>query len=176
MGTNFWWIYDIVSAAVVILSICACAKRGFSKILIMIIGCVVSIWLAAVISSRCSDFIYDKFIKKTSTEAVGDAIERYDPAQSVREAIEDQGYGAVLEDSRVRKILESEDSIEMLYEYTNQAAGTVVDTPENFADTLTAGFTELFAKQLGGKLPPYVTHELIKRFPEMTSCLLKLPR
>ena len=182
MGTNFWWIYDIVSAAVVILSICACAKRGCSKILIMIIGCVVSIWLAAVISSRCSDFIYDKFIKKTSTEAVGDAIERYDPAQSVREAIEDQGYGAVLEDSRVRKILESEDSIEMLYEYTNQAAGTVVDTPENFADTLTAGFTELFAKQLGGKLPPYVTHELIKRisgnnelFVKTTEMILKNP-
>ncbi len=102
-------------------------------------------------------------LKRRIRRLSGTLSKRYYPAQSVREAIEDQGYGAVLEDSRVRKILESEDSIEMLYEYTNQAAGTVVDTPENFADTLTAGFTELFAKQLGGKLPPYVTHELIKR-------------
>lgn len=182
MGMNFWWIYDIISVAVVILSICACAKKGFSKILIMIIGCVASIWLAAVISNKCSGFIYDKFIKKTSTEAIEDAIERYDPAKSVREVIEKQGYGAVLEDSRVRKILESEDSVEMLYEYTNQASGTVVDTPENFAKKLSTGFTELFAKQLSGKLPPYVTHELIKRisgndelFVKTTEMILKNP-
>lgn len=182
MGTNFWWIYDIVSVAVVILSIYSCAKKGFSKIIVLVIGCVASIFLASFVSQKSSQFIYDKFIKKTSIEAVEEALEKYDPAISVREVIEDQNYGAVLEDGRVKKILESDDSIERLYEYTNQAAGDVVDTHENFKNMLTAGFTELFSKQLGAKLPPYVTHELTEKlisnetlFIETTEMLLKSP-
>lgn len=182
MGTNFWWIYDILAAAIVVLSIYSCAKKGFSKIIVIVIGCVVSIFLASFVSQKSSQFIYDKFIKKTSIEAVEEAIEEYDPAVSVREVIEDQGYGAVLEDSKVKKILESDDSMERLYEYANQAAGDVVDTHENFKKTLTAGFTELFSKQLGVKLPPYVTHELTEKlsgneklFIETTEMLLKSP-
>lgn len=182
MGTNFWWIYDVVSVAVVILSIYNCAKKGFSKILIMVVGCVVSILLASTISQKSSDFIYDKFIKKSSIESVEEALKEYDPAISVREAIEGQDYGAVLEDGRVRKILESDDCMERLYEYTNQASGDVVDTHENFKNTLTVEFTELFAKQIGVKLPPYVTNELIEKisgneklFIETTEMILKNP-
>lgn len=182
MGTNFWWIYDIVSVAVVVLSIYSCAKKGFSKIIVLVIGCVVSVFLASFVSQKSSQFIYDKFVKQTSIDAVEDALEKYDPAVSVREVIENQDYGAVLEDGKVKKILESDDSMERLYEYANQAAGDVVDTHDNFKKTLTAGFTELFSKQLGGKLPPYVTHELMEKlsdneelFIETTEMLLKSP-
>ncbi len=182
MGTNFWWIYDVIAAVIVILSIYSCAKKGFSKIIILVIGCVVSVFLASFVSQKSSDFIYDKFIKKTSMEAVSEAIEKYHPEISVREVIEDQDYGAVLEDSKVKKILESNDSIERLYEYTNQAAGDVVDTHDNFKKMLISGFTDAFSKQLGVTLPPYVTHELTQKlseneklFTETTEMLLKSP-
>lgn len=182
MGTNFWWIYDIIFAAVVIFSIYSCAKKGFSKIIILVIGCVVSIFLASFISQKSARFIYDKFVKKTSIEAVKDVLEDYSPALSVKEAVESQDYGAVLEEGRIKKILQSEDSIEMLYEYTNQAAGDVVDTHENFKLTLTEEFSKLLAKQLGVKLPPYAARELTQKisgndklFVETTEMLLKSP-
>lgn len=182
MGTNFWWIYDLICIAVIVLCVYGGAKKGFSKIIIMVIGCVVSIFLAFTVSKHSSQFIYDKFIKESSIKAVSEMIEEYSPAASVKEVIESQDYGAVVEESKIKSILASEDSVERLYEYANQAAGSVVDTHENFVTTLTTGFTELFARQLGVKLPPYVTHELTDRisgnqelFVETTEMLMKSP-
>ncbi len=182
MGTNFWWIYDVIFSIVAIVSIFSCAKKGFSRIIIMTIGSVAAILLSFMISQNSAGFIYENFIQKSSIKSVEDALEKYDPAVSVREVIESQDYGAKLEDGRVRKILESSDSMERLYEYANQASGTVVDTHENFKNTLTTGFTDLFSKQLGVKLPPYVTHELIEKisgneelFIKTTEMLLKNP-
>ena len=183
MGTNFWWIYDLILAAVVISSIWNCAKRGFSKIIILLIGCAASVFLASLLSEKCSQFIYDSFVKKASIEAVNEALEEYDPALTIKEAVENQEYGAVLDAGKINKILQSKDPIEKLYEYTNQAAGSVVDTHENFKNTLTDNFSELLSKQLGLKLPPYVLRELDRRisgngelFAETADMLFSKPK
>ncbi len=182
MNSNFWWIYDIIFIAAAVLSIYSCAKKGFSKIVILVVGCVVSIFLASFVSSRCSEFIYEKFVRQSSIDAVKETMEEYVPALSVKDAIESQDYGVVLDEGKVDKILRSEDPVEMLYEYTNQAAGAVVGTPEEFTNALTTGFSERFARQLGVGLPPYVLRELTEKLPgnydlfvETTTKILKSP-
>lgn len=182
MGTNFWWLYDIAFVAVALLSIFSCAKKGFSKIIILIIGCVVSLLLASYLSEKAAPFIYDSFIKKTTIEAIKETFEDYSPATSVKEAIEGQDYGAIVDEGKVGKILQAEDPVEMLYEYTNQAAGDVVDTHESYKKTLTVEFSKLLGKQLGTKLPPYVVRETTARltdndelFVETVNILLKKP-
>ena len=166
MGTNFWWLLDILTVAIVALCIYNCVKKGFSKIVVLIAGCVVSVFLAAAVSNSCSEIIYDNFIKESSIEGVETALEEYDPAMTVKEVIENSDYGAVLENGRVQKILKSDDSMIELYEYANQASGAVVDTYENFEADFMKEFTDMFSKHLGVKLPPYVTHELTEKISE----------
>lgn len=173
MGTNFWWIYDIILIAVVIFSVYSCAKKGFSKIIIMIMGCIAAVFLASFTSQKSSEFIYEKFIKKSSMEAVKASIEEYKPEISVKEVIENQGYGAVLEENRIRNILSSNDSMELLYEYANQASGNIVDTHENFKVIITNGFAEKFAEHLGVELPPYVTYELVSKISDNEELFIK---
>ncbi len=174
MAVNFWWIYDIILILVVILSVYSCSKKGFSKIIILTIGCVISIFLASFTSQKSSEFIYEKFIKKSSMESVSTSIEDYKPEVSVKEVIEDQNYGAVLEENRVKNILSSDDSMEMLYEYANQAAGTIVDTHENFRIIITDGFADKFAAHLGVELPPYVTYEIVDKVSQNEELFLEI--
>lgn len=167
MGTNFWWILDIITVAIVILCIYNCAKKGFSKIIILIAGCVVSVLLAMAVSNGTSEFIYDKFIKQSSIEGVESALEEYDPAMTVKEVIESQNYGAVVENSRIEKILRSDDCIIELYEYASQQSGTEVEENDKiFKEKFMRNFTDLFSKNLGVKLPPYVTHEIVEEISE----------
>lgn len=163
MGTNFWWILDIITVAIVVLSIYNCAKKGFSKIVILTAGCVVSVFLSMAVCNSCSEIIYENFIQESSIEGISEALEEYDPAMTFKEVIESSDYGAVLENGRVQKIIKSDDAIIELYEYANQASGAVVDTYENFESDIMTGFTELFSKHLGVKLPPYVTHEITEK-------------
>ncbi|MDE5917577.1 MAG: CvpA family protein, partial [Oscillospiraceae bacterium] len=87
MGEKFWWIYDILSAAVIIFFIYRSVKKGFSKILIKVAGCVVSFILALVISKHAAGFVYDKFIKETSMNAVKEAMDEYDPSPAIKKII-----------------------------------------------------------------------------------------
>lgn len=157
MGEKFWWIYDILSAAVIIFFIYRSAKKGFSKILIKVAGCVVSIILALVISKQTAGFVYDKFIKETSMNAVEEAMDEYDPSPAIKKIIEDQGYGAVADEGRIKDIIKSGAGLNGLYKYANNSAGDKVDVFEKFSDFMTGEFSKKFGEQIGIKLPPYVT-------------------
>ena len=64
MGEKFWWIYDIITVAVIIFFISSGARKGFSKIIITALGCAASIAAALYISGNTTDFIYDKLTDK----------------------------------------------------------------------------------------------------------------
>lgn len=183
MGEFYWWIYDAAFILIFFLCIYSSAKKGFSGILILVTGCVVSVFISSLISQKSSPYIYNTFIKRSSLKSVQEALVDYSPALGVKEAVEQENFGAVLDETRVKNLLESDDSIEMLYEYTNQSTGYVVVTHENYINILTSNFAELFAKQIGVKLPPYVVRELTQRmsgnselFVETTKLLLKSPK
>ncbi|MGN0620470.1 MAG: hypothetical protein ACI4I9_01275 [Porcipelethomonas sp.] len=177
MGEQFWWIYDILSAAIIIFCIYMSAKKGFSKIIVSVIGCVVSVVLALAISRHTAGFVYEKFIKETSINAVREAMDEYDPSGAVKEIIEDQGYGALVDESRIKDVIISGDGIGGLYNYANNAAGDTVDDYDSFSELMTSGFAGKFGDQIGIKLPPYVTGEINDRIssdPELFEETLSL--
>jgi hypothetical protein len=97
-------------------------------------------------------------------------MDEYDPSGTIKDIIEDQGYGALVEESRVKSILKSGDGISGLYNYANNTAGDTVDSYDNFTDMITEGFAEKFGEQIGIKLPPYVVtsiNDKISSDPEL---------
>ena len=160
MGANFWWIFDIITVVVLVFCVSRCAKKGFSKMIVTAIGCVISLVVAWFASRYSADMVYDNFLKKNNIEAVKTAIEDYKPEEAVKNIIESNDLSGVLTTNTIKSILSGKNSISILYEYANSEAGNMLGTPESFKSELINGFAKNFATQVGVSLPPYVVHEI----------------
>lgn len=160
MGSNFWWIFDIITVVVLIVFILRCAKKGFSKMIVTAIGCVLSLVAAVTASHFSADMIYDDFFKKKNIEAVKTAIEDYKLEEDIKKIIEDNDLSGVLNTETIKSILEGKNSISILYEYANSEAVNILDSPENFKSNLLNEFAASFAARVGVSLPPYVVKEI----------------
>ena len=78
MGTEFFWFYDVILAAVLAGLIFVGAKRGFIRMVLSLAAIIVSFVLALLISDGVASWIYDGFISKpleqTISETVNDAL------------------------------------------------------------------------------------------------------
>lgn len=162
MGAEFWWIYDILATLVIIFFVVNCARKGFSKIIIIVIGCVVSITAAWFISSKTADFIYDRFVKENSIKTVEKTLEGYNPSNAVKDIIESHEFAGNVSTEKIEAILHTDNILDKLYDYANSEAGNVVGTADEFDSKVINGFADSFAKTAGVNLPPYVVNEITK--------------
>ncbi len=163
MGENFWWIFDIIAVVVLVLSIIRCFHKGFSKIIITAVGCIISLAAALVVSRSTAGIIYDNFFKKSNIETVKTAIKDYRPEETIKNIIEENDLSGVLSTEKIKSVLESDNSLNMLYEYANSEATNILDSPGNFKSELISEFASAFASQVGVNLPPYVAQEITDR-------------
>ncbi|MGN0613004.1 MAG: CvpA family protein [Porcipelethomonas sp.] len=160
MGENFWWVFDAAVVLITIVCVWRCSKKGFSRIIVTAIGCVVSIAAAMAVSKSTAGFIYDNFFKEKNIEAVQTAIKDYHPEDAIKGIIESNELSGVLSNEDIKNILNGNNSLNMLYEYANSRASNILDSQENFKSDIISGFAESFAAQVGVSLPPYVIEEI----------------
>ncbi|MBQ3567182.1 MAG: CvpA family protein [Oscillospiraceae bacterium] len=161
MGGNFWWVFDAAVVAVVLLCVIHCARKGFSKIIVTAIGCVVSFAIAWVASQYSAETIYNNFFKQGNIKAVETAIEDYHPEDVIKTIIESNELSGVLSNEKIKEILKSGESLDMLYEYANSEASNIIGTKEEFEQQVINEFALAFSSQVGAKLPPYVAEEIL---------------
>lgn len=160
MGSNFWWIYDIVTVVIIIFSVYRCSKKGFSKIVVTALGCAVSLVAAFAVSRSCSGMIYDKFFKENNVKLVEAALKDYCPEDVIKSILEKNELSGILSNDKIKEILKDGDSLDRLYDYANQEAAREYISEKEFDKDLINGFAQSFAAQVGVSLPPYVAEEL----------------
>lgn len=160
MGPNFWWVFDAVTVLVLIVCVNRCRRKGFSRIILKAIGCVVSLVVAWIVSVNTSDMIYDKFFKQKNIDAVQAAMEEYHPEDTLKSIIESNELSGVLSNDKIKEILKGKSSLDVLYEYANSQASNILDSKEHFKESLINDFAKAFADKIGVNLPPYVANEV----------------
>lgn len=173
MGANFWWIFDLAVIVIILFFIIHCARKGFSKIVVTALGCALSFAAAMAVSQATSDVIYDKMFKKGNISVVKTAAEEYHPEDVIKTIIEKNDLSGVLSNENIKKILESKNSMDLLYDYANSKASNILDSKENFEKTIVNEFAAAFSSQIGENLPPYVAHEVFNHLEDNEELFLE---
>ncbi len=160
MGGNFWWVFDLVVVLIILFCVIGNAKKGFSRIIVTAIGCIISFAIAWVVSKSTAETIYNKMFMKGNIEAVQTAVEDYNPEDIIKTIIENNELSGVLSNENIKIILEKENSLDLLYEYANSRASNILDSKENFEKNIINEFAKAFSLQVGASLPPYVAEEI----------------
>lgn len=157
MGTDFWWFFDAAAAALLLVTIFLAGKKGFSKVIVVMIGYVIAVAAGLSISGAVSDFFYDNSVKQTNIKNITSVLERTDFTLETKTRIEGMGYNVRVNSDKLNDVLSNSDEalFDELYKYVNNINGKVVDTKESFTEKMTEGFAEITGEILASELSGY---------------------
>lgn len=157
MGTQFWWFFDVISVAVILIAVFLAGKKGFVKTSVMLLGCISAMILGVSLSSAFSGSLYDTVIKQNNIKKLDKALSEDDMIRKTKVSIEGFGYNVKVDETELSKIFEKgEDILPELYKYVNNINGKKVDTEAGFNEKMTQGFADMtntiVTEALGGNI------------------------
>ena len=163
MSSGLWWIFDLILILIVVYVIYSNGKRGFTKVLILCFGYIVTTLLASVISGVAAPLLYDTVGRDNNISGFETVNAHLDFVQIYQTALEEQKYGVKLETDQIKEILTNDDRINFdsnLYHYVNKLNGMPVSTKTEFQRIMLDTFIDAYGKELGERLPKYVQMQM----------------
>lgn len=75
MGTEFFWFYDVILAAVLIGMVFLGVKRGFVKMLLSLVSVLVAFIASILISGAVSGWVYESFVEQPLESGISESID-----------------------------------------------------------------------------------------------------
>ena len=74
MGTDFFWFYDVILAAIFIGMIFLGVKRGFVRMLLSLVSVVAAFIIALLISDGVSAWVYDSWVEQPLEDSISQSV------------------------------------------------------------------------------------------------------
>lgn len=156
MGTQFWWFFDAAAAVIVLIAVFIAGKRGFSKSIVVSVGCILGIIFSASISGGAAGAIYKTTAKPSNVKDIEHALEDFSITGETKIYIETLGYNVKVKEEKLTEIFAGGGDINAaLYKYINNINGRTVDTEEAFNEKMTDGFARIMDGLLSSRLTAY---------------------
>ena len=156
MGSQFWWFYDIVAAAVFLVCIFLAGKKGVLRGAIAAVGCVIALALALGISTGAADGVYQNTMRSSNIKKVSKVIKQdvflykyaaylesldtninpsYEKLDSIFSSEDnknyDQALGDYINNVNGRKLYDDEETLEVVHEGYAVVIGEIVSQSMN---------------------------------------------
>ena len=156
MGAQFWWFYDVIVAAAILVCIFVTLKSGIMKAAVSFVGFAVSIAIAFSLSSSLTSSIYSMAVRSSNIKKVNQTLENNDFFESLSKYIENLGYNVSIDIGQLEGICFSgEDVDEKLFTYVNNINGRKVDEESAFINKLHEGYATIISGVVSKQLSEY---------------------
>ena len=78
MGAQFWWFYDVIVAAAVLVCMFITIKKGIMKASVSFVGFALSIAIAFSLSSSLSSSLYSTAVRSSNVKKLNQTLENTD--------------------------------------------------------------------------------------------------
>ena len=118
MGEQFWWFYDVVAVAAILVCIFITVKKGLLKAAFSLVGYVLAIAIAISLSSSIGGSIYEKSVKESNIKKMDQALTEREFNGELAKYLESLGYNIYVDRDRLETICEKGEKVdENLYNY-----------------------------------------------------------
>lgn len=180
MGAQFWWFYDVIVVAAVLVSIFLTAKNGIMKAAVSFAGFALSVGIALSASSSVADSFYEGSIRASNIKKLDYNISNGDFYGDFVNYLENLGYNLSIDRNKLEQICSTEDDIDgSIYEYLNNINNIVVDPEGMFMDKLHEGYASLISGLVSKQLSEYSAEyaaEQIRKDPSGIHTYMQLVR
>jgi colicin V production protein len=178
MGEEFWWFYDVIAAAAVLICIYISERKGLFRSALSIGGYLLAFALAISVSGSLSDSIYKNAVRDSNVKKIEKSVSSVNFVEQTANHIESLGYNVNVKEDKLAEIYNSGENFdEKIYKYVNSINAMKVDEEETFYKKLHEGYAFIIkgivAENLTGYAAESAENEIISH-PEAVDDLIPL--
>lgn len=157
MGMQFWWFYDVIAGAVILICIFLGGKHGSMRSLFT----AVSLIIAALVSFGVSSAVAETFSKgplvQSNAKKINNNLDTGTFTSDYVTYLENMGYTIKVDKAKLQKIFESNEKYdEALVRYVNNVNGRKVENNENaLLEKIRQGYAEVIGDIVAESLTKY---------------------
>lgn len=156
MGEQFWWFYDVIAAAAVLICIFITVKKGLLKALTALIAYIVTFFLSVSLSSVVSNVILNSAVRDSNIRNMNYTLTENDYAAEMLAQMESMGYKVPLNINAIEEIYVSGVDVDnKLYDYVNKLSGGRITDEEAFMEKLHECYAVSASNFISKRLSPY---------------------
>lgn len=154
MGTQFWWFYDVIAAAAILICVYISGRKGFMKSAFMAIACVISLVVSMAASGAVSQSLYENTVRSGNVKKLEKSWDRETFTLKYAVYLESMGYNIKVNSEKLNNIFDSgENYDEALCKYVNNVNARKVENDEAvLREKIREGYAVVMAEMLAEPL------------------------
>lgn len=132
MGTEFWWFYDVIAIAVLLVCIFLSGKKGFLKGTFTALCCAVSVFVSFAVSGTVSQELYKNTVRSSNVKKIEKNLKSDTFTQKYTVYLENIGYFIKVNPDKLDEIFKSDRELDKaLCDYVNNINARKVEENED---------------------------------------------
>ena len=151
MGSQFWWFYDVLAAAVILVMVFLSGRCGIFKTLLHFAGYFLAVIIAFSVSSAIADGIYKNGIRNSNVKNLRKTLNETDFVSDVVTYIEDEfEFAGEINREKINTIYTEANSFGysydyQIYQYVSSIYVNKIGNENVFYDKLHKGYAEIIS-------------------------------
>lgn len=158
MGTEFWWFYDVIAVAVILVCVFISGKKGVLKSILDFAGYILAVIVALSISGSLAMSLYTSNIRSSNIKKIEKHLTSDTFTEMLIEYIDSLEYNVDIKGEKLNSIFDSEDEKDIeeindeIYKYINNINGRKVAEEDEFKAQLREGYAVVISRIIGKEL------------------------
>lgn len=131
MGTEFWWFYDVIAVAVILVCIFLSGKKGFLRSVFTALCCAVTVFVSFALSGAVSQELYKNTIRSSNIRKIEKNLRSDTFTSKYAVYLENMGYFININTEKLDNIFKSDTELDKaLCDYINNINARKVEENE----------------------------------------------
>ena len=180
MDTQFWWFYDVIVLAVVLIFMFICGKRGVVKSVLSTVSWALAAVIAFSISGSIASSIYSSAVRGSNIKKIDKHMNSEFFSEEMADYIDTLPYGLRADSAKIDKMYaDGKVSIDDMITYINNINGKKAAEDDELREAVAEGYTKVIGRLLEREFSDYIVEyakEEIMAKPDLVADLIPLIR
>ena len=156
MENEFWWLYDVIAAVIIVICTAAGAKQGLIKSAFHLMGYIFAVVLAFSISGNVAGSIYKNTVRSSNIDKIYKSMDSDYFMTQFQNYLEGLDYNIVVKKEKLDNIFASGTDVDgQLVKYINNINGKKADSDNMLVRKIHEGYALVTSKIVSKDLSKY---------------------
>lgn len=180
MGSQFWWFYDVIVIAVVLVCIFIGSRKGVMKGVFGFVSVIVAAVVAYAISGAIGDTVSSGPVSESNANKISENIDESTFTKKFSDYLKNMGYSVSIDENKLGAALDKEEGMEeAVVFYLNNVNGHALDKEEVLIEKIHEGYAVIIGDIVSTSLNKFAAlkaEEIVRENPEVMAELIPMLR
>jgi len=174
LDTEYWWFYDLFILVTILLCAYSGYKKGFAKVIVMMIGYIAIVILSVFIGNTVGPVVYEKYVKQVMVDSVKNIVDEYNFETEFQKVMKELVPDIDFKGTEIDEFImdNSKNVSEDLYQLYLRKNSLTFYSEKEFNEKINENLNKTIANSFNTGMPAFVEKEIKKATQKNNNLLL----